>query len=507
MRKLALLALGLFALVNTTNIALAASTVQKVSGGYCLHSKKWVPAAKSRSTYKAMSARNKNYKGLAKKCAKLLSPSKVAFSKIPTLSSIIDGSANSSSFHVSTVSGLPPSLSDLASSDASSLYYTSGVLASILGGSPSESDCRQFYTSPVDGESGGMSACYMAQTTGESLGNILQSGTTSCYMQNFPEVAAADNSVATLVKGSLPSGGWKSLFSVPASSARTVKITPTGDSGQESVKEEENEEGGGENIFIRISSASENLSRGEQYRVNVYFCEEGSSAPQEEEQVVISSSNILSFTQKGNKGSRGQFGSLVSARLIPDGNELAFDPTAARTANTSHFLPDRGNFKANISIEDGIITTKILDVRENTRKSYSKASFTGADAPGLRFLAGAFKESFSYGGRENLNSGGVEYRDVGYRSAPSNELVSALASVDFGADSFYTSSPTAPTASTFSCRSAKASIEITLNVASAAMAGVRAECETARLDARNFCQSDSLNAVREAFFSACMPNQ
>src|SRR5262249_44142842 len=113
--------------------------------------------------------------------------------------------------------------------------------------------------------------------------------------------------------------------------------------------------------------------------------------------------------------------------------------------------------------------------------------------------------AFTFMDNNNSFAGGVEYRDTGYRSAPDNEFVSQVEAVNFETDSFYNAAPTEPTGSTFSCTSARPTITVAVNMAADGMDEIRNTCETEHFEGGQFCATDSLDAVRDAFFSACEP--
>lgn len=491
--KLIALSLGAFlCLLPLTAAATSRVLVRKVEGGFCVApnvKSKFVPASRKGARYAALPRNSAKYRSLRSKCSALITANKLKLGNLASLSEVVSGGVSASSLNVKAVSGTPPTLNELGSADATEIYFVPGVTSRLIEGNPTESDCSQVFASSVDGESGGMAACRAAQNVGEAMGTVLQSETTLCYMKSFPRAAAVDRSVASVVGGALPSGGWTALFDTPEARDRVIKISLPS-------------EGESAEVYFRVRSAASNLSAGYQYRAEFYACE-GGATPQEAQTISIRSDNTYAIESVGSGGD-GSFRSAVLGRVRADGNRIVFDTSAPRTAETSFVQTEAGTaVKSEVAIGEGRITNKHFAIHGSEQnKGFALSGYSGDSMATLRFLEGAFKEEFSRESESFAFSGAVEYRDTGYRAAPSSELVSGIPeALD---DAFYQEPAVAPTLSTFNCNNVRADISIELNFESARMQQIQQNCEGNRFESRDFCSTDGMNAVHEGYFNHCI---
>jgi len=492
-KKIIALSVGtLLCLLPLTAAATSRVLVRKVEGGFCVApnpKSKFVPASKKGARYTAIPRSSAKYRSLRPKCSALFTANKLKLGNLAPLSEVVGGGVSASTLNIRAVSGTPPTLNELGFAEATEIYFVPGVTSRLIDGNPNESDCRQVFTSSVDGESGGMAACRAAQNVGEAMGTALQSETTLCYMKSFPKAAAVDRRVASVISGALPSGGWTALFDTPEARDRIIRISLPS-------------EGESSEIYFRVKSASSNLSAGYQYRAEFYACE-GGATPQEAQTISIRSDNTYAIESVG-LGDGGSFRSAVSGRVRAEGSRIVFDTSAARTAETSFVQPEAGNsFKSEVQIGEGRITNKHFAIHgSELNKGFSIAGYSGDSMSTLRFLEGAFKEQFSRQSYSFAFLGAVEYRDIGYRAAPGSELVLGLPeALD---DEFYLNPPAAPTLSTFNCNNTRADVSIALNFESARMQQVAASCEGNRFESRGFCATEGMNAVYNAYFNHCI---
>lgn len=477
------------------NLSLKKNQIFKISSaltcGFVAGKNKWLPIKKVKLNYVLNS---KASSGQKSSCDKLLKPSKsLSLTKIPDTTKILKSVANASSrgIHMSAVSGTPPTLPEISALDTSTLFWRSGVVDAIGTGSPSQEQCSEFFNGQSDGQSGGFSACYMTEGIGYSMGSIAQSGTSLCYMKNFPTTANKNAGAVSVTSGSLPGNKMENIFSTPlGGTARLVKVRA--DSGGEA-----------NTIFIKVYSENENVEQGNQYRYDIWFCEDGDTRPQEFEQTKISAGGELITTAIHSSGDGGTGFSTVKGFLKARGSSLTYDNSKVRTALYGHVQEGErpSNFKSSVVVNaDNEIRTKIRDRQgeQPARKGYSVARFLGSTIGDLRFLEGAYKESneqFSF-------SGATEYRDSLFVSAPSSAYINELSGVNFTSDSFYDSQVSLPGTLSASC-SARADIVLALDMTHEAMAPVQETCEGFRMDNLKFCQSESLSAAQERWQSVC----
>lgn len=490
--------------------------VTKVTGGYCLLVKnKWTPGKKSGSGY---AVDKKAKAGVKAACKALLSPAalkKTGMTSIPDTSSVLSSNNSSSSaVHRSSVSGTPPLLTDLPG-NIKATFWRPGVIEGINSGSPTEAQCHEFFAGTADGQSGGMGACYLAQGVGYSFQSILESGTSLCYMKNFPTAVNVASGGVTVTRGSPPGGNISQIFSVPnGSAARTIQVSVSGFEDSRS-RRETGRAGSGEGapadqtVYIRVDSAAANARNGNQYGYSLWFCEDG-NVPTGYERTTVSLSGEYR-SKHTDRGDGGTFSNDVRAFLRNVDGELVFDTSRPRKASVtaSRSGEESFRFKSDVVVTaDNLIQNKVYDIfRDRSRKAYSVAEFTGAGIGEFRFLQGAYGDLNTESG-VTLGSfeSATEYRDSYYAAAPESELVDDRDALDISADSFYNSAPDADfDAGDLSC-SALADLAVTINMTNSTVRSSVSHCEGERLEGMDFCRSDEEVALAERnFFSSCAP--
>jgi|GEM_PF-1145919 len=423
-------------------------------------------------------------------CSKLLKSGAVkSLSQFPSAATFVKAAETSTSLiNVNSVSGIPPTLSELVDQGGDTYYWRTGVLSTITSGLPDNPTCAEMFGSPVDGSSSGWGGCNLTQSVGYSVGEIARGGTSLCYMKNAGSAEGAISGAINITAGSV-AGGVKNLFSTPSGSdSRLIKIKAVGGEG-ESI------------IFINVAAASNNEREGNQYKFEYWACEEGSS-PQEYEVTRITSGGQFKSQSIHTFGEGGIGESNISGFLKREGSKLAFDSAQERTAAFLGIPDQGGNFKSGITINGANqVFTKVFDnFGENVRKGYSAARFDGSGLNSLRFYEGAFKEEHSFGSF----SGGIEFRDTTYLSAPNSEYVALLDAVSFSNDNFYNDTPSTPSIPSSARCNLSPDIEVELDMQSQFMTDVAAECEGERIDGEiNFCSSNNINQAMAQYGSIC----
>jgi hypothetical protein len=490
---LAILSLSLTSVCHAQPLTLKKSQIYKQSGtGICGYVKnKWVPVVKNGKSYKKISG-SEELKAL---CKSLLRKTKLSLKKIPESSALFRSSnISESSFSVSAVSGTPPTLSEISQIGASNVFWRSGIVSAINSGSPSPTDCNELYGSSADGSSSGFPGCYMAQETGFVMESLIQSGTTLCYMKNFPTQEVQDGNGFSVINGSLPGGDITKLFTPPSgNSPRYVKIH-IGASGQQ-----EQEEGSSIGIF-KIYGQQQNESNGDQYRYDIVFCQEGDSTAQEFERTRITLAGELITKNKHSQGG-GSGEATIRAFLTLQDGELVVNPSLGRFVQfTQANGPER--YKSSLVLNsNNEIENKVYSLFGGlTRKGFSIARFSGESAPSVRYLEGAYKETNSIFGNFSI---ATEYRDSYYASTESSEFTTRLAEVDIETDSFFQDVPVLEDASAPLSCSQEASVEIQINMNSDAMQSISSRCEAERLDGMDFCRDAALSQAEQNFALVC----
>lgn len=468
--------------------------IAKVGGVTCGFEKVWFPVKKTQGKFAKIKAPTSAQKTA---CKQLVIPSKVNLAKLPDLSQIARSRVlSSANQRVSSVSGTPPTLSEIVTSGPATVFWKPGVVSSIGSGSPSTEQCSEFFTGSSDGQSGGYLSCYMNQNAGQALTEVVRAGTTMCYLKNMPTNEVFRAGGFTLTRGTLPGDSVTRLFETPVgSSARTIKIGLSS-GGQD---------GGASNGIIKVFSSNQIASSGDIYKYEMIFCESDSAQPQEIEKTRITSNGeFVSSSFNTSDGGNGNFSGTVRAFLRTEGTGLIFDNTRSRTASFSSSRNEgssSSSTKSEVEINgDNEIKSKEYGIfPEDTRKAYSVSRFSGTGTSSMRFFEGAIKQTFAFG---DFN-GATEYRDSFYAAAPENPYISSLTIVDLGTDDFFQTPPSVTEGTSSLTCSAKADIEVVVDMDNDAMRSVTAACEGERLDGVNFCQSEELSQAQERFGSVC----
>ncbi|MCB0310266.1 MAG: hypothetical protein KDD42_03465, partial [Bdellovibrionales bacterium] len=365
-----------------------------------------------------------------------------------------------------------------------------GVVDAIASGNPDQIQCGDFFAGQRDGQSGGMGACHMAEGVGYAFNDLLRSQTTLCYMQRFPKKKNLKAGAATLISGDLPSGNIEKLFVTPSDQARVVKVNITGLDNA----------GGDGRIFIRVSSAAENSANGNQYEAKIWHCDEVREGPRELNHLEASDDGVFTIENFGEPPNGGTFRSIVSGNLVSTGTALAWNPKKSRNISNS-FQNSSDRFKAEIQIQNQIISKTFDRFRDRTNKHYTIATYSGSDVTNVRFLSGAYKgqanDGFNF-------SGATEYRDSFYASAPQNSLRDSVVDFDFAEDAFFDSlEDLSLDLSGYDC-SAVPDIEITLDMTHALLQKVQSKCEASDFGNMHFChETTEIRSAEQNFKAVC----
>jgi len=415
--------------------------------------------------------------------------------KIPSAKGIVSSSSGGSiarsargrNMSLQSTSGTPPLLVDLSESNVDQ-YFFNGVVGTINGGSwggltsGAKTELANNFWGSVDGGAGGNGACMMAQSVGESIGRMLESATSLCYMKNIPNVSGV--TITPSIEGS-------ALFQQQAAD-RIVQVNVSG--GDQSQK-----------IFIRVAGTS--TVGADVYKVQLGMCTTEGAARGLETIEVNRTTGRMTATGLHNEGSGTGSNSMTGGlRLAADGN-LEWDPTSVRTA-TGAWNGDWGTFKGSLEISSaGVITAKRFNVwdqggHDGVDKNYSISSFSGTSLASVRFLEAAFKGVNSFDDNEHSYVGSTSYRDTFYMNV-ANDFTSTVNAYDIDGDSFFANDVSEPDLSVVDC-GLTPEYTVTVDMSSGPMEAVRATCEGDRYDNYDLCRSDAIQSAQNRIFTHYM---
>ena len=395
---------------------------------------------------------------------------------------------------VSVVQGTPPALGAIPTIGPKTLFWSSGVIEGINGGSPTHQQCSEFFVGQNDGESGGLSACHMAQGVGMAFQPIIQGSSGICYLKKAPSKAALDAGAITVVKGALPGDDITKLFSVPAGSTdRVVKVATNGGSS------------GGQNIFVRISSQGSNTDQGNKFAADMWFCRPSDGTVVGFEKIELADSNT--YSDEIAQVLQDFHATIAGSLKEGDNGALVFDTSKDRQLLINVVPTPGSTSKASIIIgADNLLKTRSYDVTgAQSRKGYCVSNFSGTGIDDLRFLEGAFKEeNFHLTTLAHQSNGASEYRNSLYTSAPTNALLSNLSDANFDTEAFYSSAPTVNIdTSAYSC-STEADIIVSMDMSNSALAQAVSDCARHHINGMNFCSGNSeIAQAQNNWFSYC----
>ncbi len=421
----------------------------------------------------------------------------VGLGDLPSASEMVGTSDSATSLSRALVSGeeFAPLVTEL--SDDPDQYFWNGLIAEINGdGYVYNDDDRDDYWA-------GRGLCWMAQGFTQSFSNVLQAGTSVCYMKNFPNASSG----VTITGASNASN----LFT-PESSNKVVKVSISGD------------EMGEESVFIKTHGTSEVGSNKIKY--SLWFCSPGGEAARGAEIIEVdldtgaySATNIQD--DENSKGSSTLEGFL---RQTADG--LEWDTSRARSAFVHYLFSfeqdadnfHAGNFKAEITIDGDLLTTRMRESSNgewsgnaygNESSRYLAANFSGSNINDLKLLAIGSKEKMVSSGQWEgtwepptvaADWIATDATDGYYVPQGSGDLLDLADAADFTED-FYTSIAEPDTAldpSEYPC-DISAATEVTLDMADPALMEVSSACEQ-RIENWEMCNAGDVQAAERVIF-------
>jgi hypothetical protein len=389
----------------------------------------------------------------------------------------------------SAVSGTPPALTSIPSLDVKNVFWREGVIDGIISGTPTEEQCNEFWTGSSDGQSGGFGACHLAESVGHSLELMNESGTSLCYMKNFPSAKNLASGGVEVVSGKLE-GGISKIFAPPSGSPKIVKVKVTG-------FEEEGQSSPDEDVFIKVYKQSDKVI----YKVDLWFCQQGEIRGRDSISIA-DNGNFKSITE--NNDQQGAFTATVTGRVQLASGRVDFDPSVNRKAFAS-FSGTEGSFKSAIEISsENIISMKTYDsFGGTTRLSNMLTRFSGTSPENISFLDGAFRQIF---GENESFEGAAEWRNSYYSTTEESELLSKVKTEEaIQTDEFYNTAPASEfDLSRLSC-DANPDVELKLDMSNPTLRESVSVCEDRPFRNMQFCQNnESVGQAMQNYANACL---
>lgn len=415
--------------------------------------------------------------------------SDVSLSSLPSSSSMLAGngtygiSNSRGGINLQSVSGTPPNLKDLTSTNALS-YFWNGVVATInTAGSCSASNRNKFWgqdTSTPGG--GGHGACMMAQGVGEALSRMMEGASTMCYMKG----------ITTATSGITVTGATQSDLFKQGSANKTYKISVTG-----MQTDNRNSPRVSMDVFFTVHGS--NGVGGDVYKYDMFMCQSGSITSKETLEVNKSTGTMTATMYNNENSSRGYMQTV--AYLTKSGSTITFDKSKSRTA-VSKFTGSWGDYLGQVEITSGdLIKAQRYSSSSSwgKNKTYSVSAFAGSGVDDFRFLQGCFKgiNTNNAGNQSHSYSGITEYRDTFYAAVASSDLSSQCDSFNFATDGVFADT-TIPTIDTtgLNCNMTT-DVQVTMDFTDTAVNAIKQTCDGDKRKVSNYSMCDS-SSVRTA---------
>lgn len=419
-----------------------------------------------------------------------------SLSDLPTTSTMVNGGGTSSSLSAKSlakaVTGTPPLLKDITTSNIDT-YFWNGLLATL-----DATDAASITAAQRAAFWQGEGACRMAQAVGYAFQNLLQAGTSLCYMQNAPSAA---NGVSI-------TGGSATAATIfdQAAANKVVKVSVSNFSGS----------GGPEDIFIKVyGTGSSEGSSG--YAADLWFCSSAGSVGGYEEIRVNNTADTLALTSVHKDF--GSFVATVAASLSTNASgQATIDSTKTRSASVTFIASEFAfTFLGSVNIDSAALltardySTGTFGGSSNTNKHAVFANYDGDTMDTLRFLEASFALQDTFGSNLLTITDATEYQTNHYANVDSGTLLTTARSEGFDTDLYsgtsssqYTTAQTKLSAtSSFSC-STTPDITVSMDFSQSGPTAVATQCEN-HYSNMSFCDggfssSSLIGRVRDKVF-------
>lgn len=414
----------------------------------------------------------------------------ISLSSLPSASGLVAASSSSNSMIVNpAVVGTPPIVSELDADDFYGDLFTR--IAGGDNGRACEAERDEFFGMTADGV-GGDTACWMSQSVGKAVGQIMQNAASLCYMKNMPSAEG----VTITPELAVPT----SIFT-QQDEDRLVRVNvsnqPSNEDGGEGVRE------GDFTVFIKVLGAAN--AGASKYTAQLWFCH--SDQVTGLESFTVDAANKTFTSTSVNQEEGGAFSSEVSAgvEIDADGN-ISFDLDKARTGNVA-FDGGAQTFKAFIEVAaNNIVTAKNKNSGNfGSDEQFTKAEISGSGISDLRFLQGATRGFSQYGEGEDDNhsyQGAVEWVTDVYRRAAATMILESIDS-DYRSDDFYTEEVSVDTSalSGLDCSSTP-DYTVTMDFEAPGVKPLAEQCESEHFQFNDLCNSGAVSTNRDNVFSS-----
>ncbi|MGA0164108.1 MAG: hypothetical protein ACO3LE_07685, partial [Bdellovibrionota bacterium] len=221
----------------------------------------------------------------------------ISLSSLPSASGLVAASSSSNSMIVNpAVVGTPPIVSELAVGD-----FYGDLFTRISAGNPNVACIaeRDEFFGMTGGGVGGDTACWMSQSVGQSVGQIMQNAGSLCYMKNMP---SAEGVTIT------PELAEPTSIFTQQDEDRLVRVNvsnmPFNEDGGEGVRE-----GDSFTVFIKVLGAA--TAGASKYTAQLWFC--NSDQVTGLESFTVDAANKTFTSTSVNQEEGGAFSSEVSA--------------------------------------------------------------------------------------------------------------------------------------------------------------------------------------------------
>lgn len=408
--------------------------------------------------------------------------------QLPATSTLFSADGTSASESVlrgltKAVSGTPAKLNTFSATNADTIFWD-GLLATITSAGSATA-------SQIDSYWDGMGSCRMAQAVGYSFQQIMQAGTSLCYLQNVPSAASA----VVIEQGSVT----VAQALTQAAASQTTKASVSG-GGQDS-----------ETIFIKVyGTGTTEGSAG--YAADIWFCNSAGTVGGYEKIRHNATTGLLNLTSVHSDGN-GSSAGLMSGTITKSGSNYIYSTSLDRSG-TVYFAPTDGSatfIGSVLSNSAGLLTARSYQSgsfgggQSQTSKVAVFANLTSdtTNMATLAFTEAGFAVDFNMGSTSNTFTGTSEWQNTHYASA-SNSLTTQVQAEDFS-DAIYTGVTTTYATlvsdkSGFSCSTTPDYI-VSMDFDKSALAAIQTQCEN-KFSEMQFCDSSSVNAAGMIVFSS-----
>jgi len=386
-------------------------------------------------------------------------------------------------------------------------YFWNGLLATINAGGYSydSNDAQPFWD--------GRGACWMVQSFGQSFKNVLEGGSTLCYMKNIPVAAS----------GVTLTGSTKAQIFTPTANDKEIRIA---------IKnmQEEDSPPSDSNMNIRVSGTNRVGTNKLEYKL--WACENSAGVARNLEVLTVNL-DTGAFTTTSLENNQPGAGISTLSGFLSQGQDgkLNWDLERSREATVQKSFSFGGGVYSNEGISKSMITidgdqlsSKMYETRTNNwndgapqssvdlNKRFLTSIFEGSNLETLKLRQVASVESvvqtggpwgdasFSHSTAKDWNA--TNSSDGYYATQVSGTLYDLVNAYSFGSDDFYSATLSAPDVSIsdeeYPCDGA-VDVEVEMDFSDSALQAVQASCDIPWGEYDTCWSGDVMGAERKIF--------